>query len=104
MCITPCNFLITIAHLNDAINLRENTLTWEYLLSVEAANRLFIIKKKYENATNFITHNHHSIKGSRAISFDKLTSTEMYFILISKVQNKLVNVYFESLFDDLDID
>ena len=36
---------------------------------------------------------------------DKLTSTEIYFMLISNCQNKpSSNVYFEDLVDDCDID
>ena len=45
------------------------------------------------------------IKGSRVLTLDKLTSTEIYYILISKVQNKPSSYfYFENLFDDNDTD
>ena len=49
----------------------------------------FIIKENYENATNFIIHGHQSIKGSRVIALDKLTSTEIYSILILKFKINL---------------
>ena len=45
------------------------------------------------------------IKGSRVLTLDKLTFTEIYYILISKVQNKPSSYfYFENLFDDNDTD
>ena len=52
-----------------------------------------------------IVHDHHLIKGSRVITLDKLTSTEIYSILISKVQSKpSSNIYFENLLNDYNID
>ena len=52
----------------------------------------FITKENYGNATNLIT-------------LDKLTSTEIYFILISKAENKpFSNTYFENLYNDCNID
>ena len=39
------------------------------------------------------------------ITSDKLTSTKIYSILISKVQNKpSSNIYFENLFNDVNMD
>ena len=62
--------------------------------------RKFIIKENYENATDLIICDHPLIKGSRVITLDKLTSIEIYSILISKVQNKLYSsVYFENLYE-----
>ena len=49
---------------------------------------IYYQKKNYEKATNFIIHGQHLIKGSRVITLDKLKSTEIYSVLISKVQNK----------------
>ena len=46
------------------------------------------IKENYENATNLTTDDHHLVKGSRIITLDKLTSTEIYSMLISRAQNK----------------
>ena len=64
----------------------------------------FIIKENYKNASSFIFHDHHFIKSLTIITLDKLTSTEIYSILISKVQNKqnkpFFNIYFENLFND----
>ena len=65
----------------------------------------FIIKQNYENVTDLIIHDHPLIKGSRVITLDKLTSLEIYSILISKVQNKLYSsVYFENLSNEYNID
>ena len=59
----------------------------------------FIIKKNNEVAATLITQD------SRVITLDKLTSTEICFILILKVQNKpSSNIYFENLFNYNDID
>ena len=64
-----------------------------------------IIKKPYKDAPNLIIHYNHVSKDTRVFTLDKLTSTEIYSILISKVQNKpSCNIYFENLFDDHDID
>ena len=64
-----------------------------------------IIKKPYKDAPNLIIHYNHVSKDTRVFTLDKLTSTEIYSILISKVQNKpSCNIYFENLFDDNDID
>ena len=61
---------------------------------------MFIIKDDHELTANLITHDH-QIKGSIVVNLDKLTSTEIYSILIFKVQNKPI-IYFENLFNDND--
>ena len=64
-----------------------------------------IIKGNYGNATNLAIHDHYLDKDSRLITLDKLTSTEIYFILISKAENKTFsNIYFENLYNDCNID
>ena len=56
------------------------------------------IQENYENPINVIIHDHHLVKSSRVITLDKLTSTEIYFILISRDQNKpSSNIYFANL-------
>ena len=74
-------------------------------------NRLYSRKmeiyyqKNNEIAANLITHDHHLIKGSKIMTLYELTSTELYSILILKVQNKhSSNIYFENLFNHYDID
>ena len=45
------------------------------------------------------------LQGSRVITLDKLTSTEIYSILISRAQHKpLSNIYFENQYNDYNID
>ena len=45
------------------------------------------------------------LQGSRVITLDKLTSIEIYSILISRAQNKPPsNIYFENLYNDYNID
>ena len=52
-----------------------------------------------------MTYDHHLIKGSKVITLDKLKSTEIYSILILKVQNNpSSNIYFENVFNHDDID
>ena len=64
-----------------------------------------IIKENYENAINIIIHDHHLVKGSRVITLDELTSTEINSILISRAQNKpFSNIYFENIYNDYIID
>ena len=58
----------------------------------------FIIKETHESATNLIIHDYHVIKGSRILTLYKLSSTKIYAILISEVQNKpSPNFCFKSL-------
>ena len=59
---------------------------WLQLIDSIPQRWKIIIKENYENAINLIIHDHHL--GSRSISLDKLTSTEIYSILISRAQNK----------------
>ena len=64
-----------------------------------------MIKENYKNANNIIIYDHHLVKGSRVITLDKLTSIEIYSILISKAQNKpSSNIYFKNLYNDYNID
>ena len=79
-------------------NLHENlNFQWvQFIYSIPEIYK-FTIKENSGNATNLIIHDRHLIKGSRAITLDKLTSTKIYSILISKVQNKLSpNICLES--------
>ena len=78
---------------------------WLQLIDSILQRWKIIIKENYENAINLIIHDHHLVKGSRVITLDKLTSTEIYSILISRAQNKpFFNIYFENLYNDYNID
>ena len=91
-----CNFLVTMVLLKNSMNLTENTtymrssyFEWLQLVDSIPERWKIIIKQNYENATNLIIHDHYSIKGSRVLTLHKLTSTEIYSILISKFHKKL---------------
>ena len=64
-----------------------------------------IIKENHGNTANLIIQDHHLVKGSTVITLDKLTSTEIYSILISRAQNKpSSNIYSENLYNDYNIE
>ena len=78
---------------------------WLQLIDSITQRSNIIIKENYENAINLIIHGHHLVKDSRVTSLDKLKSTEIYSILISRAQNKpSSNIYFENLFHNYSID
>ena len=81
-----------------------SSFQWLQLISANPERWKFIITEKNDSKTNLIIHDRHVIKGSRILTLDKLSSTEMYSVLISKFQNKPSNFYFENLFNDNDID
>ena len=90
---------------------RENNLhesfyfQWLQLIDFISQRWKIIIKENYGNAINLIIYDHHLVKSSRVITLDKLTSTEIYSILISRAQNKpSSNIYFENLYNDYNID
>ena len=54
---------------------------------------------------NDLCQNHYVIKGARILPLDKLSSMEMYSILISNTVNKpTLNIYFEKLFGNSTLD
>ena len=78
---------------------------WLQLIDSIPQRWKIIIKENYENAINLIIHDHHLVKGSRVITLDKLTSTEIYSILISRAQKKRSsNIYLENLYNEYNID
>ena len=96
--------------LKNDMGLRENTIYIRLLFfqCIQLINSIpekwkFIITKNNDIGGNLLTHDHHLIKGSRVITLDKLTSTEIYSILILKVQNKpSSNIYFEKLLNHVE--
>ena len=65
--------------LNTEYELRENSyFQWLQLISAIPEGWKFIIKETHESTTNLIIHDHHVIKGSRILTLDKLSSTEIY--------------------------
>ena len=54
---------------------------------------------------NDLCQNHHVIKGARILPLDKLSSKEIYSILISNIVNKpTLNIHFEKLFQNTTLD
>ena len=54
---------------------------------------------------NDLCQNHHVIKEARFLPLDKLSSKEIYSILISNIVNKPTsNIYFEKLFENTTLD
>ena len=63
------------------------------------------IKQSSSEAKNLIAHGHHLRKGSRILILEKLTSKELYQILISSRTNKVTSVtYFETKFNANSLD
>ena len=106
------NFLVTMVPLKKwhefktECNINGSSyFNWVQLVDSISERWKFIIKENYENATNLIIHDHQLNKDSRVITLGKVTPTEMYSILISKVQDKpSSNACFENLFNDYNID
>ena len=60
----------------------------------------FTIKQSDSDAKNLIIHGHHLMKGSKILILEKLTSKELYQILISSHANKVTSVAcFETMFN-----
>ena len=60
----------------------------------------------YNDVTeNDMCQNHHVIKGARILPLDKLSSKEIYSVVISNIVNKPTpNIYFEKLFENTTLD
>ena len=64
-----------------------------------------IIKENPGNVSNLLIHDHHLIKGARILALEKLSSKELFSILITKFTNKpSSNVYFEKIFPNMKLD
>ena len=77
--------------------------------SIETCNSSEIKKKNffdYSDITeNDLCQNYHVIKGARILPLDKLSSKEIYSILISSnVSKPTSNIYFEKLFEYTTLD
>ena len=71
---------------------------WLQLINSIGQRWKVINKEIFESASNVIIHDHRLVKGSRVITLDKLTSTEIYSVLISRAQNEpFPNIYFENV-------
>ena len=80
-------------HLNN-----NNYFQWLQLINSVPEKWKLTIKQSSSNAKNLIIHGLHLIKGSRILILEKLTSKELYQILISSRTNKFTFKYFETKF------
>ena len=95
-----CNQLMKERNLHESF-----CFQWLPLIDSIPQRWKIIIKENYGNATNLIIHDHPLDKGSRLITLDRLTSTELYSILIPKAANNpSSNIYLENLHNDYNID
>ena len=63
------------------------------------------IKQNSSDAKNLILHGHQLIKNSRILILEKLTSKELYQVLISSGTNKITSVtYFQTKFNENNLD
>ena len=61
-----------------------------------------ITKQNPGNVSNLLIHDHHLTKGALMLTLEKLSSKELYSILITKFTNKpSSNVYFEKTFPNI---
>ena len=77
----------------------ETYLQWLQLKHAIPHNWKAIIKQNPDNASSFLIHDYHFIKGVRMLTLEKLSSKELYSILIRKFTNKPSSkVNFEKIF------
>ena len=61
-----------------------------------------IIKQNPGNVSDLLIHDYYLIKGARILTLEKLSSKELYSVLITKFTNKpSSNVYFEKIFPNM---
>ena len=78
-----------------------NVFQWAQLKHVIPLRWKKVIFDYSDINENDLCQNHHVIKGARILPLDKLSSKEIYSILISNIVNKPTsNIYFEKLFEN----
>ena len=78
---------------------------WLQLINSISVKWKLTVKQSSSDAKNLIIHGHHLIKGSRILILEKLTSKDLYQILISSRTNKITSVtYFETKFNANNLD
>ena len=87
-------------HLNN-----RSCFRWLQLINSITEKWKLTIKQSSSDAKNLIIHGHHLTKGSRILILEKLTSKELYQILISSRNNKVTSfTYFETKFNANNLD
>ena len=78
---------------------------WLQLINSIPEKWKLTIKQSKSDVKNLIIHGHHLIKGSRILILEKLTSKDLYQILISSLTNKVTSVtYSETKFNGNSLD
>ena len=92
--------------LKQEFHLKNNSyFQWLQLINSIPEKWKLTIKQSSSDAKNLIIHGHHLIKSSRILILEKLTSKELYQILISSRTNKVTSVtYFETKFNGNSLD
>ena len=98
--------IISWINLKDRYELKNNTFfQWAQLKHAIPPGWKKIIFDYNDINENDLCQNHHVIKGARILPLDKLSSKEIYSILISNIVNKPTsNIYFEKLFENTTLD
>ena len=88
-----------MAPLKHGMNSRmtENFMTILQVITAIPERWKFTIAKNHESKTNLIIQDHHVIKSSRVLTLEKLTSTEIYSILVWKVKNNLLLTFISKI-------
>ena len=75
-------------------NLRNETyFHWLQLKHGIAHKRKTIIKQKPGNVSDLLIQDHHFLKGARILTLEKLSSKELYSILITKFTKNLYQMF-----------
>ena len=87
--------------LKQEFHLKNNSyFQWLQLINSIPEKWKLTIKQSSSDAKNLIIHGHHLIKGSTILILEKLTSKELYKVLISSRSNKVTSVtYFATKFN-----
>ena len=98
--------IISWINLKDRYELKNNMFfQWAQLKHAIPPGWKKIIFDYNDINENDLCQNHHVIKGARILPLDKLSSKEIYSILISNIVNKPTsNIYFEKLFENTTLD
>ena len=84
----PCNDLKIEYNLKN-----ETSFQWLQLKHAIPRKWNAFIKQNFGNASGLLIHEDHLIKGARILTLEKLSSKELYSILITKIQINLHQMF-----------
>ena len=82
----------------------ETYFQWLQLRHTIPHNWITIIKQNPCNVSDLFIYDHHVIKGARILTLEKLSSKELYSLLIKFTNKPSSNVYFEKIFPNMKLD